>query len=660
MNELLVCLAIVLSATSGMVALFGGMRPSSDRVFAGQMAIGAGVGLFAAARTLLGATTRVAALRWFVPGGNLHIHVDALSALFLVSIFLLGGLGALYGTAYFGVEAKGHEAVRLRIYYGLMIAGMALLVIAKNSLLFLVGWEVMALAAFMALAVEDKKAPVREAGIVYLVATRLGTLCIIATFALLRVQAGSFSLDISGLEPNSRLATATFALGLVGFGLKAGIMPLHLWLPGAHANAPTHVSAVMSGVLIKMGIYGILRLTSFYGVIPVWWAHVILCLGLVSALLGVAFALGQHDFKRLLAYHSVENIGIILLGMAVGLIGRAKGEPLLVLLGYGGALLHVLNHGLFKALLFLGAGGVIAATGTRDLERYGALARRLPHTAITFLIGAIAIAGLPPLNGFVSELYVYLGMFGAQTQSMGLSAMALAFAIPILAMVGALALACFVKVYAVVFLGEPRAEYAAPARESPLAMRVPEYVLAGACALIGLFPQVPIRALVVAIASLQGPADAATLQAPLARITPNLARLSWVSAGLLVVFALVMPVVRQLRRIQKPETLTWDCGYAAPSTRMQYSASSIADDLVGMFSSLLRPRVHAPNIAGPYPKTSSFESHVPEVVLEILVLPTLRGIVAVAQLFRVIQRGTAHLYVFYVLLTLIVMLTVWR
>ncbi|MGE5783488.1 MAG: proton-conducting transporter membrane subunit, partial [Myxococcales bacterium] len=395
MNELLVCLAIVLSGTSGIVALAAGVRPISDRIFAGQMAIAAGLGWVAAIRVLLGLTTRAPILRWFVPGGSLHLNVDALSALFLLSIFLLGSLGALYGTAYFSVAAKRQQAVRLRVYYGLVVAGMALLVTAKNSLLFLVGWEVMALAAFLALAIEDHKKPVREAGLVYLVATRFGTLCIIAMFACLRVQVKSFSLEVSGLDPYSSLATATFVLALVGFGLKAGIMPLHLWLPGAHANAPTHVSALMSGVLIKMGIYGILRLTSFYGAIPSWWAHLVLVLGLVSALLGVAFALGQHDFKRLLAYHSVENIGIILLGIGIGLIGRAKGEPLLMALGFAGALLHVLNHGLFKALLFFGAGAVIATTGTHDLERYGALSRKLPHTALTFLIGAIAIAGLP-------------------------------------------------------------------------------------------------------------------------------------------------------------------------------------------------------------------------------------------------------------------------
>lgn len=660
MNELLVCFAVVLCGTSGIVALLGGMRPVSDRVFACQLAVGAGVGLVAAGRGLFGFTTRLPALRWFVPGGTVHIQVDALSALFLTSIFLLGGLGALYGIGYFPARTMRHEAVRLRVYYGLVVAGMALLVIAKNSLLFLAGWEIMALAAFMALAVQDKKPPVREAGFVYLVATRFGTLCLIAMFALLRVQAKSFSLDLSGLRSDSVLATATFVLGLIGFGLKAGIMPLHLWLPGAHANAPTHVSALMSGVMIKMGIYGLLRLTSFYAAIPIWWALVVLVLGLISALLGVAFALGQHDFKRLLAYHSVENIGIILLGMAVGMIGRAKAEPLLMVLGYAGALLHVLNHGLFKALLFLGAGSVIATTGTRDLERYGGLARKLPQTAALFLIGAIAIAGLPPLNGFVSELYVYLGMFSAQTKSLGLSAIALAFAIPILAMVGALALACFVKVYAVVFLGEPRSEQLESAREASFTMRLPQYALAASCVLIGMFPQAPIRVLTGAMSILCGAQPASSLQLPVALLNPSLSSLSMISCALVAVAVLLLLTLNRPRRVSRSESLTWDCGYAAPSARMQYSASSIADDLVGMFRTLLHPKVHAPNLVGTFPKPSRFQSHVPEVVLELLVLPTLRSIMRAAELLRFIQRGTVHLYLFYMLLALIVMLAVWR
>ncbi|MGE5784702.1 MAG: hypothetical protein ACM3ZE_08925, partial [Myxococcales bacterium] len=257
-------------------------------------------------------------------------------------------------------------------------------------------------------------------------------------------------------------------------------------------------------------------------------------------------------------------------------------------------------------------------------------------------------------------LYVYLGMFSAQTRPLGLSAITLAFSIPILAMVGALASACFVKVYAVVFLGEPRAAHAETAKEAPLPMRIPQYVLAAACVVIGLFPQLPIRVLLPASSYLSGSTGRAKLAAVVAPLAPSLSTLSAVSGVLVGLAVVLLLAFRYTRRSRQPRNLTWDCGYAAPSVRMQYSASSIADDLVSMFRSLLRPTVKTPNIAGTYPRPSTFESHVPEVVLDLLVLPCLRGIVRVAELLRFIQRGTVHLYLLYVLLTLIVMLAVWR
>jgi hydrogenase-4 component B len=400
-----------------------------------------------------------------------------------------------------------------------------------------------------------------------------------------------------------------------------------------------------------MGIYGLFRLTSFYGVIPLWWGTVVLVLALSSALLGVAFALGQHDLKRLLAYHSVENIGIILLGIAIGLIGRAVSAPYLVVMGYGGALLHVINHGLFKALLFMGAGSVIETMHTRNLESMGALSRRLPHTAAAFLIGSIAISGLPPLNGFVSELYLYIGMLKAQSLPIGMSAIAIAVAVPILAMVGALALGCFVKVYAVVFLGTARSPRCEIAAEGNWSMRLPQYVLAAACVVIGLFPRAPLTTLRQAIGEL---GVRAKYVVPL-----ELTTLSYLNLALLVLLVVGFFAFRR-RGIATATVPTWDCGYVAPAARMQYSASSIAADMVDLFAALLRPRIKPVAIDGVWPKRTRFESHVPEVVLELAVFPVLRGIVRAAGCVRFMQRGTAHLYLLYVLLTLLIMLAVWR
>lgn len=656
MNELLECIAIVLAAVGGFVVLPLGTRPVSDRLYAAWMGLAAIFGLAGAVRVLLGRETAGLLGTWAVPGGAFDVQVDALSATFLLSIFLLGALGAVYAIGYFSVAVHGKRALRLRLYYGLIVAGMALLVIAKNSLLFLAGWEVMALSAFMALSVEDHRAPVREASLVYLVATRLGTLAIIGCFALLRASTGGFSLALSGLDSSSPLAAPIFLCALLGFGIKAGIMPLHIWLPSAHANAPTHVSALMSGVLIKMGIYGVLRLTSFFETIPVWWGLLIFGLGLVSSLLGVAFALGQHDLKRLLAYHSVENIGIILLGIAIGLIGRAKGEPGLVLLGFGGALLHVLNHGSFKALLFFGAGTVIHATGTRELERFGGLSRKLPVTAVCFLIGAAAISGLPPLNGFISEFAIYFGMVEAQFLKVGMTGIALGFGVPVLAMVGALALACFVKVYAVIFLGEPRHDCAKSAEEGHWSMRLPQLVLAGACVVIGLLPGPALRALAAATRLLAGPVAAVGTKAVL---LPDLVVLGRIHLGLFIGLVLLFFWATRARvaAAQKP---TWDCGYAAPTARMQYTASSIASDLIDLFASALRPRTEGGKVEGFWPMRSHFTSHVPEVVLELFILPTMRTTGRAIGWLRHRKRGTAHAYVLSILLTLIAMLTVWR
>src|SRR5262249_9358993 len=336
-----------------------------------------------------------------------------LSAIFLVPVFLISLLGNVYGLDYWKQTAHPENGRKLRLFYGLLTAGMALLVIARNSILFLFGWEIMALSAFFLVTTEDNDTEVRAAGWVYLVATHVATLCLFALFALLRMAGGSFALTpLAEGSVTPALATAIFVLALVGFGLKAGIMPLHIWLPGAHAAAPSHVSAIMSGVLIKMGIYGLVRVTSLLPTPPLEWGTTVLVLGAVSGVLGVAFAIGQHDLKRLLAYHSIENIGIIAMGLGLAMIGRTLSRPDWVLLGLAGVLLHVWNPALFKALLFLSAGSVIHATHSREIDRLGGLAKTMPWTALSFLVGAMAICGLPPLNGFVSEFLIYLGMFG--------------------------------------------------------------------------------------------------------------------------------------------------------------------------------------------------------------------------------------------------------
>ncbi len=659
MSEVLLVAAVALVCVSGAPGLFTPRASSlGERLSAALMALGSLAGITAGALVL--ATGRAASIDRAlpVPGARFALHVDAISAMFLVQIFLIAGLGAIYGLSYWRDAEHPESGRNLRIFYGLVTGGLALVVTARNSFMFLFGWELMAIPAFFLVTTEDREAAAREAGLLYLVATRLGTLCLYAFFALLHTATGTFDFAVpAGQALSPHVADALFALGLVGFGLKAGLMPLHVWLPSAHANAPSHVSALMSGVLIKTGVYGLVRVTSLVEHPPLWWGATLFGLGVASGVLGVAFAIGQHDIKRLLAYHSVENIGIIVMGLGLAVMGRSLGAPELVALGLAGALLHTWNHGLFKALLFLGAGAVAHATGTREIDRLGGLSRAMPRTAITFLIGAVAISGLPPLNGFVSEFLLYLAMLRSTALHDGRAWLGAALGAPALALIGGLAAACFVKVYGAVFLGSPRSEATAHAHEPDLAMRAPMYTLAGLCVFIGLAPRAVTPALDRAVA-----AWTEELTAPHA--VASIAPLGWITAMALSLVALVVASALFLRwrspRSEAATTVTWDCGYAAPSRAMQYTASSFADTLVGLFAGPLQPRAHAPVIEGAFPAPSSFHSEVGDTVHERAVLPVIERVSRALGWFRWMQQGSVHAYILYVLVAMIVSLVVWR
>jgi hydrogenase-4 component B len=590
-----------------------------------------------------------------VPGGELHVRIDAISAMFVLQIFVIGFLGAVYALGYWRQADHPDNGRKLRLFYGLLVAALALVVVARNAILFLAGWEVMALAAFLTITTEDEKREVREVGYVYLVATRVGTLCLFAMFALLFAARGDFTLDA---PPVTAKANAIFLLGVAGFGLKAGVMPMHVWLPGAHANAPSHVSAVMSGVLIKVGIYGIVRLTSFFAHPPLWWGGLLLALGAISGILGVAFAIGQHDLKRLLAYHSVENIGIICMGLGIALVGRSLGRGELLALGLGGALLHTWNHGLFKALLFLSAGSVLHATHTREIDRMGGLGRLMPSTGFFFVIGAVAICGLPPLNGFVSELLVYLGLLHSTSMSTGRMWLVGAFGAPALALIGALAVACFAKVYGAVFLGQPRSSEATRAHESRRTMLAPMAVLATLCAFIGV--GAPLVAPVLDRAITSFAPEWSGLRPQLVALAP----LVWVSLAAAALIAAIAAAAALLRsriraRATAPAVGTWDCGYAQPSPTMQYTSSSFAEMLVGFFAWALRPQAHRPHLVAVFPRPDGFHSHVPETVLDCVILPSTSAVGRAFHWLHFLQRGTVHRYLLYILLALIFFF-VWR
>jgi hydrogenase-4 component B len=619
---------------------------------------GCGLGLTGAGVFWWGANSEELLWRWAIPGGEFRVQMDGLSALFLVPVFLIAALGSIYGLSYWKQTEHLENGRKLRLFYGLLPASMALMLLARNSLLFLVGWEVMALANFFLVTTEDQDPQVRRTGWLYLAATHFSTLILFALFAMLASAVGSFQLrPLHGNEISSQLATAVFVLCAAGFGLKAGLMPLHVWLPGAHAMAPSHVSAMMSGVVLKMGIYGIVRVTSLLPNPPLAWGGSLLVLGAVSGVLGVAYAIGQHDLKRLLAYHSIENIGIIVMGLGLALAGRSLGRIDWIVLGLSGGLLHVWNHALFKALLFLGAGSVIHATHTRDIDHLGGLAKRMPRTAICFLIGAVAICGLPPLNGFVSEFLVYLGLFRTLGPKAGPTLVGAAFAAPALALIGALAVACFVKVFGVIFLGTPRSQQAADAREAGWSMIGAMGVLVACCLVIGLAPGLAAPMLTQAVEAWVPELPASDVQ--LATYAP----LGWISVMGLLLLAGTAAASVWLRSRCGRETVsigpTWGCGYALPTARMQYTSSSFGQILVGLFAWALRPHRQQPADLAIFPEAASFHSDVPDVVLDEGVMPVVRWISWLCGWFRVLQQGSIQAYLLYIFLTLLVLLF-WR
>ncbi len=596
---------------------------------------------------------------WNVPFGSFSVAIDPLSAFFLIPTFLLCALAAVYGSGYLLAYREKKSLGSSWFFFNLLAASMALVITARNGVLFLMAWEVMALASFFLVTFEDEMENVREAGWIYLVATHIGTAFLLVFFILLGNGAGSLDFDKFPVAAGPSMAGLLFVLALIGFGAKAGFMPMHVWLPEAHPAAPSHVSAVMSGVMIKTGIYGILRTMTFLGPPPAWWGWLMIGVGLSSGILGVLFALAQHDLKRLLAYHSVENIGIITLGCGVGLLGISSGSTTMIVFGFGGALLHVVNHALFKGLLFLGAGAVLHAAGTREMDHLGGLIKRMPWTGATFLTGAAAISGLPPLNGFVSEFLIYLGAFRGSVSFGFISAVPCLAVIAGLALIGGLAAACFAKAFGIVFLGEPRSHHAEHAHEAGPAMLLPMLALAGGCLAVGLAGPWIISMLSPVVAQVgrlrteqvgQGADFAASMLASVVGVT---------AALLLLVVALVTVRKTLLAGRETAQSPTWDCGYIAPSPRMQYTASSFAQPLTHLFGLFLQSRRVGSPLRGLFPNEVTFASETPDLFREWMFRPLFSAVSRTMAGAKCLQQGRVQLYVLYIVVTLLALM-LWK
>lgn len=620
---------------------------------------GAIVGLVPAVQVLAGSGVLRVSAPWSMPFGSLTLQLDALSALFAIPILAISALAAIYGSGYLvSSEAKKDTAISW-FMFNLLAGSMLAVVVARNGMLFLLAWEVMSLSSFFLVMFNGEEENVRRAGWTYLVATHVGTAFILILFALLG-SGGNMDFDnFRAVASAPGMAGTAFLLALIGFGTKAGFVPLHVWLPEAHPAAPSHVSAVMSGVMIKTGIYGLLRMVTLIGPPQAWWGWVLLSVGAVSGILGILFALAQGDLKRMLAYSSVENIGIIALGLGIGILGLSHGNAAVAVLGLGGGLLHMVNHSVFKSLLFMSAGSVLHATGTRDIDHLGGLIKKMPVTGAAFLVGSVAICGLPPLNGFLGEFMIYVGSFrfvvGSSSWSVSTTAAGL-LAIGSLGLIGGLAVACFTKAFGTIFLGEPRTEHAAHAHEAGLAMKLPMIVLALACVAIGFSGPFILQFLGRSAAVIAGATRADAVPMPMDAL-----RMVLLATAAMTVLAALLALLRTrlLSGRDVTSSVTWDCGYARPTPRMQYTASSFAQPLMLVFKFLLGTHRHGTRPTGIFPAPSSFSHDTPDVYRERLYTPLFSSIERTLAWFRLIQHGRLNLYILCIVVALVALL-VWR
>ncbi|WP_028323157.1 proton-conducting transporter membrane subunit [Desulfatirhabdium butyrativorans] len=646
---------------AGLVALVCGSHYKLAHIIGPSgVSLGSLIGLVPVLSVMITGNALSGEMVWRMPFGPLAWRIDHLSAFFLLPIFVLSAASAVYGGLYLqsGPQGRKNSGVSW-FFFGLLVDSMALVVIARNGFFFLLVWEIMSLSSFFLVTYEHEEDSVRQAGWIYLVATHIGTAFLLALFVLLARETGSMSFDsFEALRfHQGNIAGFAFILALIGFGTKAGFIPFHVWLPEAHPAAPSHVSALMSGVMIKTGIYGLVRILTFLSPFQSWWGYVLIGFGLISGILGVVFALAQHDIKRLLAYHSVENIGIIALGLGLGVIGACGNLPGLAFLGFGGALLHVLNHALFKGLLFLSAGSVLHATGTRNMESLGGLIKPMPWTAATFAVGSVAICGLPPLNGFISEFFLYSGAFHAIGR-IGVSVPAAAVMIG-LAMIGSLAVACFTKVFGVVFLGETRSTLPQQVHESGAAMLLPMFGLAAGCVVVAAAAPWLISWISPVIAVVAG-VSAETVQTHLALVQAPLQWITRISALLLAATTLFW-CFRNLLLSRRAVTVTgtWDCGYVRPTPRMQYTASSFASPLTRIFSGVLQSRTHAEPVIGLFPRKASFHSQMEDLFHHRIYEPFFNGLDRLRDRLQWIQEGRVQIYVLYIAATLLALL-IWN
>jgi hydrogenase-4 component B len=637
-----------LLATPVLVLAFAGWKRGRSAPILLLCALGAGA--FTTLQALVYGSAPIVDLSSFAPLPFV-LTLDHLSAYFLLLICTVAAPVTLFAIPYM----KRHYEGRRENWFWVLLS-MIIVIAANTVFAFLFGWELMTLFSAALVMVEGCDGERRRSIFTYLLMMHAGAGAVFAAFLLFLPH--SPGLDFASLRISSSLLThgirdALFLLACIGFGTKAGIVPLHLWLPKAHPIAPTPVSALMSGVMLKTAVYGFVRFAfDFLSVGPDWWGYVVLAIGAVSALLGVLFAIAEHDLKRLLAYHSVENIGIIYLGLGAALVFNSQGAPMWAALALTAALLHSLNHALFKSLLFLGAGAITDATQSQDLEELGGLLQRMRVTGIVFLVACCSIVGLPLFNGFVSEWLTFRSFLAGGELHSVVAAIVLPLGAGVLALVGGLAAACFAKVYGVAFLGRPRSTEAAHAQEVPRAMQAAMILLAAACVFIGVAPGFMLKLIAGVVQQVMPGAPAFGLGGSLVQLLP------WI-AGLVAVTCILWLVFPRNTRV----TSTWACGLPELDSRMQYTATSFSKPLRKVFSWAYKPdrTVQILPLDQPYfPASISYRSVRTTSFERSMYRPALDAIVAAAKRLRSMQTGNVQVYLLYLFLALVAALLYMR
>ena len=658
-------LALVIRLTSVVVTFMLARQPRRCRwaalgasMVASVLTAGVAVQVIASGRATDGTLFRQVASETL-----LEYSVTPLSAWFLLVLGLLTVPVALYSAGYFAHAVPRSRTAAVGGAFNAMLGGLEVVLVANGVIAFLCGWEVMTLATAALVATDHASAASRRAAYLVLVMSHVGTGCLMAAFLTLASAAGSLSFPamLSGGVVSGSLRHGLFALFFIGFGVKAGLIPFHVWLPEAHPAAPSSVSAFMSAVLITAGIYGLFRVCAFgLGTPDATWALVFMSVGTLSAILGVLYALTQTDIKRLLAYSTIENSGIIALGLGAAMMALAHGHSTLATVAVVASLMHVLNHALFKGLLFLGAGSVVMATGTRNIEQFGGLIRRMPWTGRCFLVGALAISGLPLLNGFPSEWLTFQALLLGFTSTPGLIRLNFPLAAALLALTSALAAACFVRAFGLTFLALPRSPAALAAHESPALMLLPIGLLATLCIVLGLSPGVGLRALEGVTASLPG------LQPPTAMVWDGLGMSSPTSFdhvmpvifGLAILGGLLVSAALTRRAVSAREVPTWGCG-GELTPRTEYTATAFSKPLLMIFGAVYRPTRQVDAVAEVsqyFVHEVRYREQIEPTFERYLYGPLVRGVVRTASGMKVLQAGSLHAYLSYVLVLAVILL----